>query len=304
MVHVDGTARAQTVDPAEEPAVAALLAAFERRTGLPCLVNTSLNTAGRPMVDDPRDALELFGSAPVDVLVLGPLPGAPAAGGGPAVTGPPYSVVVPTVGRPSLAAAAGRAGRGPGPAPAAVVVVDDRPEPTEPLAPLDLPEVPGLQVVRGGGRGPAAARNAGWRATTTPWVAFLDDDVLAPAGWPARLAADLAGLPARVAGSQGRLRVPLPADRRPTDWERGTAGLAAARWATADMAYRRRGAGPGRRLRRALRPGVPGGRRPGPAAARRRLELVRGDREVTAPGAAGAAAGRACGPSAATPTTR
>ena len=30
------------------------------------MINTSLNTAGRPMVDDPRDALELFGSAPVD----------------------------------------------------------------------------------------------------------------------------------------------------------------------------------------------------------------------------------------------
>ena len=35
-------------------------------------MNTSLNTAGRPMVDDPRDALECFGSAPVDVLALGP----------------------------------------------------------------------------------------------------------------------------------------------------------------------------------------------------------------------------------------
>ena len=72
LVHVDGTARAQTVDPEREPAVADLLAAFEQRTGLPCLVNTSLNTAGRPIVDDPRDALELFGSAPVDALVLGP----------------------------------------------------------------------------------------------------------------------------------------------------------------------------------------------------------------------------------------
>ena len=36
------------------------------------VINTSLNTAGRPMVDDPRDALELFGSAPVDLLVMGP----------------------------------------------------------------------------------------------------------------------------------------------------------------------------------------------------------------------------------------
>ncbi len=72
VVHVDGTARIQTVDDATAPRVAALLRAFEARTGLPVLVNTSLNTAGRPMVDDPRDALELFGSAPVAALVLGP----------------------------------------------------------------------------------------------------------------------------------------------------------------------------------------------------------------------------------------
>ncbi|HEX3308062.1 MAG TPA: carbamoyltransferase C-terminal domain-containing protein, partial [Streptosporangiaceae bacterium] len=70
-VHVDGTARVQTVDPATQPLVAALLAAFEERTGLPVLVNTSLNTAGRPMVDDIRDALECFGSTPVDALAIG-----------------------------------------------------------------------------------------------------------------------------------------------------------------------------------------------------------------------------------------
>ncbi|MFC5833537.1 carbamoyltransferase [Nonomuraea insulae] len=84
-VHVDGTARIQTVDHADEPLLARLLARFEERTGLPVLINTSLNTAGRPMVDDPRDALECFGSAPVDVLVLGPFVvrrGA-AFGGGP-----------------------------------------------------------------------------------------------------------------------------------------------------------------------------------------------------------------------------
>ena len=39
---------------------------------LAVVVNTSLNTAGRPMVDSPTDALELFGSAPVDLLVIGP----------------------------------------------------------------------------------------------------------------------------------------------------------------------------------------------------------------------------------------
>jgi carbamoyltransferase len=70
--HVDGTARAQTVDRGAEPVVAGLLDAFAARTGVPVLINTSLNTAGRPMVDDPRDALECFGSAPVDALALGP----------------------------------------------------------------------------------------------------------------------------------------------------------------------------------------------------------------------------------------
>ena len=72
VTHVDGSARIQTVDDADEPLVARMLEGFERRTGLPVVVNTSLNTAGRPMVDDPRDALECFGSAPVDVLAIGP----------------------------------------------------------------------------------------------------------------------------------------------------------------------------------------------------------------------------------------
>ncbi|MFR9721877.1 carbamoyltransferase [Streptomyces sp. MS19] len=72
VVHVDGTARIQTVDPEQEPLVARMLTRFEELTGLPVVVNTSLNTAGRPMVDDPRDALECFGSSPVDLLAIGP----------------------------------------------------------------------------------------------------------------------------------------------------------------------------------------------------------------------------------------
>ncbi|MCW2881931.1 MAG: Carbamoyltransferase [Sphaerisporangium sp.] len=72
VVHTDGTARVQTVDRGTEPLLARMLDGFAARTGLPVVVNTSLNTAGRPMVDDPRDALECFGSAPVDVLAIGP----------------------------------------------------------------------------------------------------------------------------------------------------------------------------------------------------------------------------------------
>lgn len=72
VTHVDHTARVQTVDSADSPLTARMLAEFEHRTGLPVVVNTSLNTAGRPMVDSPRDALECFGSAPIDLLALGP----------------------------------------------------------------------------------------------------------------------------------------------------------------------------------------------------------------------------------------
>jgi carbamoyltransferase len=72
VVHVDGTARIQTVDRTTEPTVARMLESFERRTGLPVVVNTSLNTAGRPMVDDIKDALECFGATPVDLLAIGP----------------------------------------------------------------------------------------------------------------------------------------------------------------------------------------------------------------------------------------
>jgi len=71
-VHVDGTARIQTVDSSAKPLLARMLAGFERATGVPVVINTSLNTAGRPMVDDPRDTLECFGSAPIDVLAIGP----------------------------------------------------------------------------------------------------------------------------------------------------------------------------------------------------------------------------------------
>jgi predicted NodU family carbamoyl transferase len=44
---------------------------FERRTGVPVLVNTSFNSRGEPVVCTPRDALESFWSTPLDALVIG-----------------------------------------------------------------------------------------------------------------------------------------------------------------------------------------------------------------------------------------
>jgi glycosyltransferase involved in cell wall biosynthesis len=145
-----------------------------------------------------------------------------------------YAVVIPTVGRPTLPRLLDALADAQGPAPREIVIVDDRPH----GGPLPAPPTK-ARVLRSGGRGPAAARNTGWRAVDAEWVAFLDDDVITGPDWPAALHADLAELPPRTAGSQARINVPLPPDRRPTDSERGTAGLANARWITADMAYRR-----------------------------------------------------------------
>jgi HAD superfamily hydrolase (TIGR01662 family) len=119
-----------------------------------------------------------------------------------------------------------------------VFVVDDRRNRTRPLA---LPAVRYLhlrQLTTGGGRGPAAARNVGWRASTAEWIAFLDDDVVPGGDWFERLADDLCVAPS-VGAVQGRVEVPMPQHRRPTDWERDVAGLMLARFITADIAYRR-----------------------------------------------------------------
>ncbi len=69
--HVDGTARIQTINRSQNPAYYDLLKAFQARTGVPVLVNTSFNTRGEPIVCSPRDAVECFWTSPLDALVIG-----------------------------------------------------------------------------------------------------------------------------------------------------------------------------------------------------------------------------------------
>ncbi|HLM20053.1 MAG TPA: glycosyltransferase, partial [Propionibacteriaceae bacterium] len=146
-----------------------------------------------------------------------------------------YAVVIPTIGRAGLAQLVATVDGQP--APSCIVVADDRRDAT---SALDLPVTAApLVVVRTHGRGPAAARNAGWRAADADWIAFLDDDVAIPGDWCRRLVEDLDGLPGNVGASQAWIHVPAPDGRPPTDGERRTMNLSGALWITADMAYRR-----------------------------------------------------------------
>jgi carbamoyltransferase len=70
IVHVDGTARVQTVRAESNERLHHLLKEFEALTGVPVLINTSFNVKGEPIVETPRDAIECFLSTGIDALVL------------------------------------------------------------------------------------------------------------------------------------------------------------------------------------------------------------------------------------------
>ncbi|MGE5137865.1 MAG: carbamoyltransferase [Rudaea sp.] len=69
--HVDGTARIQTINRKQNAPYYDLLKCFYEKTGVPVLVNTSFNTRGEPIVNNPRDAIECFWTSPLDALVIG-----------------------------------------------------------------------------------------------------------------------------------------------------------------------------------------------------------------------------------------
>ena len=70
VVHVDGSARPQYVTPARAARFHALLTHFLRLTGLPCVINTSLNRRGEPMLCTPEDALKMFYGSGLEFLVI------------------------------------------------------------------------------------------------------------------------------------------------------------------------------------------------------------------------------------------
>ena len=60
VTHVDGSARVQTVTKEDNPKMHKLLKIWEQKTGIPILLNTSLNLGGEPLVETPEDALNLL----------------------------------------------------------------------------------------------------------------------------------------------------------------------------------------------------------------------------------------------------
>lgn len=70
-VHVDGTARPQAVSRSTNPRYWQLIDRFRQETGVPCVLNTSFNLAGSPIVNSPSDAIETFIKSDLDALAIG-----------------------------------------------------------------------------------------------------------------------------------------------------------------------------------------------------------------------------------------
>jgi glycosyltransferase involved in cell wall biosynthesis len=143
---------------------------------------------------------------------------------------PRVSVVVPTHGRPAMllrcleALAAQTLARGD----YEVIVVSDGPD-ARSRAAIDASACAVRHLALARRSGPAAARNAGWRAASGLIVAFTDDDTVPHPDW---LAEGLAALAEGYDAVTGRIVMPLP--RLPTDYERDAARLAEAEFVTAN----------------------------------------------------------------------
>lgn len=71
-MHVDNTIRVQTVKSEDNPLYFEAISAFESRTGIPVITNTSFNRKGEPIVNSPEEALDMFAVTDMDALAIGP----------------------------------------------------------------------------------------------------------------------------------------------------------------------------------------------------------------------------------------
>ena len=71
VTHVDGTGRLQTVSKKSNPLYYELISEFHKITGVPVVVNTSMNVRGEPIVNTPKQAYEMLRKTEMDYLVLG-----------------------------------------------------------------------------------------------------------------------------------------------------------------------------------------------------------------------------------------
>ena len=69
-IHVDNTARVQTVSAEMNPNFYSLIHAFYLLTGIPVILNTSFNFAGKPIIETPEDAIDYFFTMSLDGLYL------------------------------------------------------------------------------------------------------------------------------------------------------------------------------------------------------------------------------------------
>jgi carbamoyltransferase len=72
ITHVDGSARVQTVSAEQNPGYLALIEAYGKKSGVDCVLNTSFNIRGEPIVQTPKDAIKCFASTGLHDLYLGP----------------------------------------------------------------------------------------------------------------------------------------------------------------------------------------------------------------------------------------
>ncbi len=71
VVHVNGTCRPQVVEKETNPKFYKVIENFYRKTGVPALINTSLNRKGEPIVCTPEDALAMFKGSGLEYLAMG-----------------------------------------------------------------------------------------------------------------------------------------------------------------------------------------------------------------------------------------